>query len=318
MSFNRFICDFAAQALAGIGGEEAIQALQHVSQTASTATRLGFYVKQSATRALEQQLRDSSTAPKNQYFQLRETVEFETASRELEKLGIELSIPKLVEALEHYNYTISSNANSVLKFVGKPSLLSDLWSFCCHKPSDKLWQIITTIQNRCNFYNYEIFQSIIPQGSTISLYFSYAPADEVLQAQLANHLTLLERQGVITSWSQRQTLPGDDRDQIVNQQLNTADIILLLISANSLADDTCYDLEIQRAIERYQAGKARVIPILLRPVDWAGLPFSQLEVLPKNHQPVTTWANPDAAFQEIAEGIRAIALDWRQRHSSFS
>jgi hypothetical protein len=47
----------------------------------------------------------------------------------------------------------------------------------------------------------------------------------------------------------------------------------------------------------------------LRPVDWAGAPFSQLEVLPKNHQPITTWDNPDEAFREIAEGIRAVAMD---------
>ena len=73
-----------------------------------------------------------------------------------------------------------------------------------------------------------------------------------------------------------------------------------------------YPLEIQRAIERHQTGEARVIPILLRPVDWVGAPFSQLEVLPKNRQPVTTWGNQDEAFCEIAEGIREVALDIRR------
>jgi hypothetical protein len=65
-------------------------------------------------------------------------------------------------------------------------------------------------------------------------------------------------------------------------------------------------------IKRHQVGEARVIPILRRPVDWAGAPFSQLEVLPKNHQPVTTWANQDEAFREIAEGIRVVAMEVRQ------
>ena len=112
--------------------------------------------------------------------------------------------------------------------------------------------------------------------------------------------------------------PGDEPAQVINQQLNTADIIPLLISANSLADDTCYNLEIQRAMERHQAGEAHVIPILLRPVGWAGAPFSQLDVLPKNHQPVITWANQDKAFQENAECIREVALDLRWRRSTFS
>ncbi|MGJ3254055.1 MAG: hypothetical protein ACFE0J_23420 [Elainellaceae cyanobacterium] len=95
-------------------------------------------------------------------------------------------------------------------------------------------------------------------------------------------------------------------------QPNTADIILLLISANSLADDTCYTLEIQRAMERHQANEAHVIPILLRPVDWTGASFSSLTVLPTNYQPVTTWDNQDEAFREIAEGIRAVAMEVRQ------
>jgi hypothetical protein len=64
--------------------------------------------------------------------------------------------------------------------------------------------------------------------------------------------------------------------------------------------------------QQYQAGEANVIPILLRPVDWAGAPFSQLEVLPKNHQPVTSWSNQDEAFREIAEGIRAVAMEVRR------
>ena len=125
---------------------------------------------------------------------------------------------------------------------------------------------------------------------------------------LANHRTLLEHQGVITSWSKRQILPGEEPAQVINQHLNTADIILLLISANSMADNTCYDIEIQRAIERPKAGEAHVIPILLRPMDWTGAPFSELSVLPKNHQPVTSWENQDEAFREIAESIRAAAM----------
>jgi hypothetical protein len=61
----------------------------------------------------------------------------------------------------------------------------------------------------------------------------------------------------------------------------------------------------------FQAVKAQ-LPILLRPVDWQGAPFSQLDVLPKSPQPVTTWPNQDEAFQEIAAGIRAVAMAVRK------
>ena len=168
------------------------------------------------------------------------------------------------------------------------------------------------IQANCNFYNYETAHNLLPPGKTIALYVSSAPSDADLQTQLANHLNLLERQEIITSWHHRQMLPGDEPAQVINDRLNSADIILLLISADSISDHTCYDIEINRAMERHQAGEARVIPILLRPVDWQGAPFSQLPVLPRNQQPVTSWGDRDAAFQAIAEGIRAVAMAVRQ------
>jgi hypothetical protein len=65
-------------------------------------------------------------------------------------------------------------------------------------------------------------------------------------------------------------------------------------------------------MKRHQAKEAHVIPILLRPVDWAGAPFSQLPVLPNNKQPVTIWDNQDEAFREIAEEIRGVALELRR------
>ncbi|MBE9157333.1 TIR domain-containing protein [Nodosilinea sp. LEGE 06152] len=205
----------------------------------------------------------------------------------------------------------------IINSISKPRFLSNLWKICMVNGSleiaEEILDAIIVIQNGCKFYNYEIAYGLAPQGKTIFLYFSYAPADNALQIQLANHLTLLEHQSIITSWSSHKIFPGDDRTQTIHQQLNTADIILLLISPDAIADDTCYHLEIQRAIERHQSGEARVIPILLRPVDWQGAPFNQLDVLPKNHQPITTWPNPDQAFQEIAESIRTIAMEVRKK-----
>lgn len=42
------------------------------------------------------------------------------------------------------------------------------------------------------------------------------------------------------------------------------------------------------ALERHElAADARVLPILLRPIDWRDAPFSKLQVLPQNAQPIT-------------------------------
>lgn len=83
-------------------------------------------------------------------------------------------------------------------------------------------------------------------------------------------------------------------------------MILLLISPDFLASDYCYKIEMQRALERQQAGQARVIPLILRPCDWQTAPFGHLQVLPRNGQPITTWSNQDEAFLEISRSLRAL------------
>jgi hypothetical protein len=63
------------------------------------------------------------------------------------------------------------------------------------------------------------------------------------------------------------------------------------------------------------AGEARVIPILLKPVDWQGSSFHKLQVLPKKAKAVTKWTNQAEAFAEIAKGIREVVQELRTEQS---
>ena len=146
--------------------------------------------------------------------------------------------------------------------------------------------------------------SAICLSASIKLFFSYAHKDEPLRGELAKHLTLLKRQNIITDWYDRNITAGTDWAQAIDDNLNTADIILLLISANFLASNYCYDKEMTRALERHNQGTARVIPIILRPCDWHSAPFGKLQALPKDAKPITQWSDQDAAFTNIAQGIR--------------
>jgi tetratricopeptide (TPR) repeat protein len=146
------------------------------------------------------------------------------------------------------------------------------------------------------------------------VFYSYAHKDEMLRNELEQHLKLLQRQGLIISWHDRQILPGTDWAQAIDTHLKTASLILLLISSDFLASDYCYGIEMQRALERNLAKEAQVIPILLRPVDnWQSTPFGHLQVLPTGALPVTKWADRDSAFTDIAQGIRR-ALQNMQPH----
>src|SRR6266571_2896146 len=150
----------------------------------------------------------------------------------------------------------------------------------------------------------------MPGSSTpVEVFYSYAHKDEPFRAELENHLSLLRRQGLITVWHDRHILPGTHWAQAIDEHLERASIILLLISADFLASDYCYGVEMKRVLERHQANEARVIPILLRSVDWKDAPFAYLQALPTDAKPISTWRNRDAAFTDIAAGIRRVIED---------
>jgi CheY-like chemotaxis protein len=145
---------------------------------------------------------------------------------------------------------------------------------------------------------------------SISVFYSYAQDDERLQKRLEQHLSALQQQGTIVTWHKRNIHAGSEWQKEVDKHLNTAQIILLLISASFLASQYCYSVEMQRALERQKCGDAHVIPIILRPVDWRESPFGKLQVLPHGEKPVTgrSWKNLDEAFASIAHDIRGIVV----------
>ena len=140
-----------------------------------------------------------------------------------------------------------------------------------------------------------------------ALFLSYSHKDEVLRDQLETQLTMLKRQGVISVWHDRRLIAGDRVDEGISRQLEAADIILLLVSPDFLASEYCYSVEMTRALERHEAGEARVIPVILRPCEWQHAPFGKLLATPTDGKPVTKWADPDEAFLDIAKAIRTAA-----------
>ncbi len=150
-------------------------------------------------------------------------------------------------------------------------------------------------------------------ANLLTVFFSYSHKDEELRDELATHLKMMQRQGLISSWHDRQISAGTEWANAIDDNLNIADVILLLISANFLASDYCYDIELQRAMERHEAGEARVIPIVLKPCDWTYAPFGKLQALPQPAKPVTQWSDRDEAFLNISQGLRLAVKEFAQQ-----
>ena len=146
----------------------------------------------------------------------------------------------------------------------------------------------------------------------IKIFYSYAQEDKALRKRLDIHLATLRQQG-LTSWYDHEILPGRERAEEIERELQAAHIILLLISADFLASFQCYIVEMQHALQRHKAGKARVIPIILRPANWQDTSLKRLQPLPEKAKPVVTWAIEDEAFVDIANGIKRVIDDMAKR-----
>src|SRR5579859_7303830 len=144
----------------------------------------------------------------------------------------------------------------------------------------------------------------------VEVFISYARDDKPLLNKLEKHLRHLHRQGLlITVWHRGLLAPGTDWMQAVDVHLQRASVILLLVSPDFFDCDYCR-VEMKQALQRDPSKQALVLPILLRPVDWNGAEFWHLQVLPTNAKPITTWENQDAAFTEVAIGIRQAIEDF--------
>jgi hypothetical protein len=162
--------------------------------------------------------------------------------------------------------------------------------------------------------------------NAVSVFLSYAHEDEPLLQKLETHLSSLKRQGLISTWYDRQIIPGTDWGKVIDQRLVQATIILLLVSPSFFASDYCYQIEMQNALERHESSEAQVIPIIMRPVYWKGAPFAHLQGLPIAHlqalptdaKAITTWDNQDEAFVDVVAGIRRAitAFPWLSASAS--
>jgi hypothetical protein len=138
------------------------------------------------------------------------------------------------------------------------------------------------------------------------VFFSYSHDDEPYRDQLEKHLASLRHEGLIESWHDRRLLAGSVVDDAIDAQINEADVILLLISASFIDSRYCYTIEMQRALERHVAGEATVVPVIVRPCDWMSTPLQKLLAVPRDGKAITTWANYDEAYTDVARQIRAL------------
>jgi hypothetical protein len=140
-------------------------------------------------------------------------------------------------------------------------------------------------------------------------FISYSHVDDSYRKELEVHLSAMKRNGELSSWSDRRITPGQEWNLEIDKAAHSAEIIIFLVSADFIASDYCFDIEVKTALGRYEKGEAIVIPIIIRPCDWSVCPFSKLQALPAEAKPVSKWQDRDEGWLTVIKGIREAAKE---------
>lgn len=140
------------------------------------------------------------------------------------------------------------------------------------------------------------------QQPPVRAVFLYDQADEPWKVMLDKHMAVLKRAQGIHTWDESKIGAGEEADEQIRQQLDQANLILLLVSSDFLASDKLYNEQLKQALQRSGEGKAYIFPILVRPCAWEGAAFIKPNfILPrkKPYMPIAEWADKDAACRSI-------------------
>ncbi|MER9629426.1 toll/interleukin-1 receptor domain-containing protein [Mesorhizobium sp. M0296] len=142
----------------------------------------------------------------------------------------------------------------------------------------------------------------------LQAFISYSHTDDGLKADLLKHLMPLSRLGIVEAWHDGRIKSGEKWAEAIRSHLDSADIIVLLVSVDFINSDYCNEIELKRAMERDASGSAVVVPVIARNCLWHDEIFGSLKATPKDGKSITSIENLDDALTEVAKAIKDKAL----------
>ena len=139
------------------------------------------------------------------------------------------------------------------------------------------------------------------------VFVSYARVDEPYRRRLEVHLAQLRRDGLVEVWSDQAVKAGSDWERDIQHRLTTADIVILLVTPDFVASHYCFDKELPEALRRHEEEGVRILPVHVKTVDLANLPFGKFQGLPADLRPIVAWRRADDAWSQVARWVRRAA-----------
>jgi internalin A len=154
-------------------------------------------------------------------------------------------------------------------------------------------------------------------SSPLKVFLSYSHEDAKHVDRLRKSLKLMERNGLIRAWYDREIVAGEVWSQSILRELGDADAIVCQLSPDFLASDFCVHVELEEAFNRHAAGEVALIAYVVRACGWKHIKqLSKFQLLPAEARPLREWRDPDRYWEAVADGIES-ALHKLQQNPRF-
>ena len=145
----------------------------------------------------------------------------------------------------------------------------------------------------------------------VKIFISYSSADREYCELLVKQLTPMEFKDEIKVWSDADIQPGHTWENEIKNALEEVKVILFLVSPDFLASRYVSEVEINKAVERANAGELTIVPIIIRPCAWEDTRLSRYQVLPKAGKAISSWENSDSAFLDVLRSLKKLIKSYR-------
>ena len=145
---------------------------------------------------------------------------------------------------------------------------------------------------------------VLDTFESLTVFISYSHYDEIHKNDLVTRLKGIQREFEhLKWWDDRQMVSGEWETQIL-EELERAEITVLLISPDFIASDYCFNKEMEAALLKYHEKGHVVIPIIVRHTDgWNRHEIGKLQALPKDAEPLDKWENPDRFWGDVQNAL---------------
>lgn len=145
----------------------------------------------------------------------------------------------------------------------------------------------------------------------LKAFISYSHNDMDYKIALLNHFESINKLFNIDFWHDGLIDAGGHIDNEVMAELNSSDIIILLISSSYISSNFCYNIEMKKSFEREENGDCIIVPIMLKKTSLnESMPFYNLKTLPTDRKPISSFRSRNDGYVDVTEQLTTLIRNY--------